>query len=607
MADGTTLANGTVTVAWQNFTGADGHFSPAGSKIYTVTNGAFSQLLQPSSNSSPHFSYKITYKFGSQSPAQCSWVVPPANSNIPDIETCPSPASSVPATNISLSQISAGGGSDGMCVIVNGGVLSTSACTNFWSKVGNDIFNSNSGNVGIGTAPGSYKLDISRSGTLGTFRLWDQTSISGITYAEIRAGAGQTSGHDLLDFKNNAGTVTSAFVSTGLLQTIFSGLGKIQVGSGIAHSNDALDCWANNADINAGSYDLGLRRNAAGILEVNNCSPGTFRDMKFRNLTLTGLAGTAVQCLQADSNGNIIGTGSACGSGGGGGGGNAWTVNGNDIFNSNSGNVGIGATPGTYKLDVSRSGSSGTARFYDQTAVTGATKLVLQKGASQASNTSCIDNLLTFLDNTGTPLALFDCVGDYAILDWADSSKKKVGIASNLFGVGTSSGIGFASNAIVTWKSVDNLDAAGSYDVGLGRNATGVVEINSGTPGTYRDLKLRNETLVGLSGLGTRCVHVDTNGVLGIISGGDCQAQGLTGSASISFGAIQDGTCSTQNLTVTGATTGGKVAAGWPSSLETDLYGTMIVTASNTVQIRLCNAHGSAVTPATQTFAATVF
>src|SRR5690348_2536682 len=96
MPDGVTPANGTVTVAWPNFNGSDGHYTPAGSRTFTVTNGAFTTLLQPSTVSSPHFSYKVTYKFGSATPPTCSWVVPITNSTIPDIETCPTPASSVP-------------------------------------------------------------------------------------------------------------------------------------------------------------------------------------------------------------------------------------------------------------------------------------------------------------------------------------------------------------------------------------------------------------------------------------------------------------------------------------------------------------------------------
>lgn len=45
-----------------------------------------------------------------------------------------------------------------------------------------------------------------------------------------------------------------------------------------------------------------------------------------------------------------------------------------------------GLTDGGYRLDVQSSGSSGTLRVYDQTAVTGSTSLVLTPGAGQSTN-----------------------------------------------------------------------------------------------------------------------------------------------------------------------------------------------------------------------------
>jgi len=36
-----------------------------------------------------------------------------------------------------------------------------------------------------------------------------------------------------------------------------------------------------------------------------------------------------------------------------------------------------------------------------------------------------------------------------------------------------------------------------SYDLGIGKNAAGIAEIHSGTPGIYRDLKLRNLIATG--------------------------------------------------------------------------------------------------------------
>ena len=50
------------------------------------------------------------------------------------------------------------------------------------------------------------------------------------------------------------------------------------------------------------------------------------------------------------------------------------------------GNVGIGTATPTYLLDVAKSGASGTARFYDQTATTGSTLAVIRAGVGQSTN-----------------------------------------------------------------------------------------------------------------------------------------------------------------------------------------------------------------------------
>jgi hypothetical protein len=61
----------------------------------------------------------------------------------------------------------------------------------------------------------------------------------------------------------------------------------------------------------------------------------------------------------------------------------------------------------------------------------------------------------------------------------------------------TATGIHLPSDARYGFSS--GTDAPGSADdTGLSRNAAGVVEVNNGTAGTYRDLKLRHEIATGL-------------------------------------------------------------------------------------------------------------
>lgn len=80
----------------------------------------------------------------------------------------------------------------------------------------------------------------------------------------------------------------------------------------------------------------------------------------------------------------------------------------------------------------------------------------------------------------------------------------------------------------------------------------------------------------------------------------------LSGTGTIDFTSIPDGACQANTFTLTGISAGDPIAAQWPSSLESGLVGSMLASASNTVQVRLCNWSGAAVDPASNTFGASV-
>jgi hypothetical protein len=80
----------------------------------------------------------------------------------------------------------------------------------------------------------------------------------------------------------------------------------------------------------------------------------------------------------------------------------------------------------------------------------------------------------------------------------------------------------------------------------------------------------------------------------------------LTVTSSLSFGSIAQASCAQLTFALTGANPGDSIAPGWPSTIEAGLAGSMFVSASNTVAVRLCNLSGSSLTPAAQTFRASV-
>ena len=87
--------------------------------------------------------------------------------------------------------------------------------------------------------------------------------------------------------------VTSAI--GGMFQCYDSGSPRAVFGSTyMDFANTYLARWSSGGT-SAGTKDLGLSRNAAGVLEVNNGTAGTYRDLKLRNLLAGGGNGSYVQ------------------------------------------------------------------------------------------------------------------------------------------------------------------------------------------------------------------------------------------------------------------------------------------------------------------------
>lgn len=179
------------------------------------------------------------------------------------------------------------------------------------------------------------------------------------------------------------------------------------------------------------------------------------------------------------------------------------------------GDVVIGGTAdGSYRLDISRSGISGTVRIYDQTASTGVTSLLMKAGAGQSTTP-----LVLFQDNTNASLSQVGPDGSFAAIT---GGVRSAVVTSNIFGLGSSAQVAFRSAA--GWDS-------GSIDLAMQRSAAGLLEINSGTLGVFRDLKARGFISTSLAGAGNQCASVDNTGAITVAGTGPCFA----GSAATPF------------------------------------------------------------------------
>jgi hypothetical protein len=84
------------------------------------------------------------------------------------------------------------------------------------------------------------------------------------------------------------------------------------------------------------------------------------------------------------------------------------------------------------------------------------------------------------------------------------------------------------------------------------------------------------------------------------------ESYSLSGGSSLNFGVLPNSSCATETFPLTGVSAGAPVIAKWPSTLEAGLLGVMRASADDTIEIRLCNFSGAALTPASQRFGASI-
>jgi hypothetical protein len=107
-------------------------------------------------------------------------------------------------------------------------------------------------------------------------------------------------------------------------------------------------------------------------------------------------------------------------------------------------------------------------------------------------------------------------------------------------------------------------------------------------------------------GSGTGIVALDTGTQTMVAVDSATVPTYLTMAGVLDFASITPGGCVESTMSLPGASAGDSVAPGWPPGFESGLIGTMRISASNTVAVRVCNLSGTTVDPAAATFRATV-
>ncbi|WP_044403090.1 tail fiber domain-containing protein [Lacinutrix sp. Hel_I_90] len=238
-----------------------------------------------------------------------------------------------------------------------------------WTIVGNDMYNANSGNVGIGTSTPAAKLHIEDVSTAPdilddgfednsiapfTTNNWS-VSTSTVNTGTYSANSGTTADNttSYLDYAvtvpASGATVTFAysvsseatydflrFYIDGALQNQWSGSVSYTTASYTLSAGSYTLRWAYVKDINtAGGSDR------AFIDDVNIVPTQTGSAIRI----VDGLQSSG-KVLTSDANGNASWQNPASSND------NDWTVSGSNMYNANSGNVGVGTTTSANKLHV---------------------------------------------------------------------------------------------------------------------------------------------------------------------------------------------------------------------------------------------------------------
>lgn len=279
-------------------------------------------------------------------------------------------------------------------------------------------------------------------------------------------------------------------------------------------------------------FDTGLGRNAAGVVEINNGTPGTFRDLITRSIGLGGSpSGTNGDIAVAAP--AVAGTSTA---------GNPLTL---EASNATAGNVTNGAAAGG-NVTIT---AGNAARLNSGNANGG--NIILSPGAPVGTGTyGVIKNgvaampVVNFVNDVGGAFTGFLFTNGSTPQGLRLSGDQVVHDAAGYFG----------------WTN-NSSTSLGNADTAIARNAAGVVEINNGTAGTLADLKARYTTLTGAGAASTSALTLSgvpfagtgtTSFPLLYVNDAAATASTTLNTAGTSFGVNQHGTSDLMNLMTDG-------------------------------------------------------
>jgi len=147
---------------------------------------------------------------------------------------------------------------------------------------------------------GSGENSIGSLTSTGTLTLYNQIATTGVTRAVIRAGAGQST-TNLTEWQNSGGTVLTRLRSDGELNV---GDASALTSGGAYFSSTSLVRWTNSTSTGA-TVDLSLYRASSGLLEINNGTAGTYRDLILRRSQHNGVTVADLPTAAAGNAGSI--------------------------------------------------------------------------------------------------------------------------------------------------------------------------------------------------------------------------------------------------------------------------------------------------------------